>query len=416
MSIDQPRLRRTLGDPALGRLVTVLARRIELGRPLTGQVVLSQPSDAEVRAIRALLGSGRVGRGGSVTIPLDQVTAALAGAGVAPDLRSAVEALAGPITPRATIAATEDASRHASLDALAAGRHAGTIWYEQWATEMAAGGTLTRLVRRNETGLVTAAVAVLNLLPAPGTPLPAVAERATGDTKALSGTPLANLILRALALRAGSGPPRGGEAERILWESAGVITDDLSSHVLVLGLPAHGDHPLADWLTQAADRHTPFRITLHQLVTMPITPRATVVHVCENPSVLRAAVAAAITVPLICTEGVPSTACNRLLRALAGTGARIRWRGDFDWTGLRTTTTAIERYGAEPWRMSSADYDAALAIGDSEPLRGTATSSPWDPRLRERMIETGRAVMEERLIPLLLADLSPKTGSAYSSE
>ncbi|QFG26272.1 TIGR02679 family protein [Actinomadura sp. WMMB 499] len=412
-SVDLRRLRSTLGDPALARLVAALARRIELGRPLTGPLVLARPSDAELRAIRGLLGSRRAG-GGSVTVPLDRVAAALAEAAIAPDLRSAVEALTGPVTPRAVTSAAEDAARRTAGDVLAAGRHAGTDWYRAWSEAVAVDGTLTRLIRRGETRLIDAAVAVLDLLPAPGTPLPVVAERATGDTKALSGTPLAALIARALTFRAGVDQPRGAEAERDLWESAGVIIDDLSSHVLVLGLAAHGDEPLAEWLTQAAVRHTPFRITLHQLVTMPVTPSAATVHVCENPSVLRAAVSAPAAAPLICTEGIPSAACNRLLTAVADAGAAVRWRGDFDWTGLRTTATAIGRYGAEPWRMSITDYETALAAGDTEPLRGTPASSPWEPALADRMRNAGRAVMEERLIPLLLTDLTAARPPAAS--
>ena len=66
----------------------------------------------------------------------------------------------------------------------------------------------------------------------------------------------------------------------------------------------------------------------------------------------------------------------------------------------------ITRYGARPWRMHWPDYEDALATGDTEPLRGLSAPSPWDPALAARMAETGQAVMEERLIPLLLADLS----------
>lgn len=411
--VDLPRLRRTLGDPALVRLVAALARRIELGRPLTGPLVLRHPGKAELHAIRTLLGSRRAGGGGhssgSVTIPLQKLAAILADAAIAPDLPTAVQALNGPVTPRSHRTAAEDAARDTMAGTLATGRHAGSEWYDTWATELYTDGTLTRLIRRGETGQLTAAVAVLDLLPADGLPLPVLAERATGDTKALAATPLAGLVLRALALRSHAAPPRGGEAERVLWDSAGIITDDLSSHVLVLGLPAHGDTPLADWLTQAAQRRTPFRTTLHQLVTMPITPAAGAVHVCENPSVLRAAVSTPTAGPLICTEGNPSAACNRLLATLRQAGVTIRWRGDFDWTGLRTTAAAATRYAARPWRMSAADYESALAAGDSEPLRGSPAPSPWDPHLARRMHETGRAVMEERLLPLLLADLATQT-------
>jgi uncharacterized protein (TIGR02679 family) len=111
-------------------------------------------------------------------------------------------------------------------------------------------------------------------------------------------------------------------------------------------------------------------------------------------------------VALVCTEGIPSAACHRLLGACVRAGAAIGWRGDFDWTGLRMVDAGITRYGARPWRMAWPDYQDALATGDTERLRGPSAPSPWDPELAARMAETGQAVMEERLIPLLLADLS----------
>jgi uncharacterized protein (TIGR02679 family) len=198
--------------------------------------------------------------------------------------------------------------------------------------------------------------------------------------------------------------------QRALWESAGAIPDDMASQVLVLGITAVPSHPLARWLTEAAETGTPFRVTLQQLVSMPLQPTVTRVFVCENPSVLRAAAAAGSGRParaaLVCTEGVSSAACHRLLTTAAGAGACIHWRGDFDWTGLRAVGDSIARYGARPWRMGLADYCAALASGPAEPLRGPAAPSPWDPPLAERMAQTGSAVMEERMIPLLLADIA----------
>jgi uncharacterized protein (TIGR02679 family) len=181
--------------------------------------------------------------------------------------------------------------------------------------------------------------------------------------------------------------------------------DDLASQVLVLNLPTKDTHVVADWLRDAAGFGIPFRLTLHQLSTDPITVTAPDLYVCENPAVLRAAAAelGEASAPLICTEGQPSAACHRLLTAARG---RIHWRGDFDWTGLRTTAAAIDRHDATPWRMSTPDYLTALETGDSEPLKGPAANSPWEPSLAERMSAHGRAVMEERLIPTLLADLT----------
>lgn len=102
-------------------------------------------------------------------------------------------------------------------------------------------------------------------------------------------------------------------------------------------------------------------------------------------------------------EGQPSAACHALLARATGT---IHWRGDFDWTGLRTTATAITRYDAHPWRMTAQEYLAALETGDSEALKGAPATSPWEPRLAEALTEHGRAIMEERLIPQLLNDLT----------
>ena len=117
-----------------------------------------------------------------------------------------------------------------------------------------------------------------------------LAATITGDTKALNhGTALATLVLRALAFRLGTDRPKTTEERRDLWDRNGVIVDDLASRVLVLNLPAHGDG-LGEWLTSAKAYGTPFYVTLHQLVTMPITVRPRqLVRACENPAVLRRA-------------------------------------------------------------------------------------------------------------------------------
>ena len=101
---------------------------------------------------------------------------------------------------------------------------------------------------------------------------------------------------------------------------------------------------------------------------------------------------------------MPSAACHRLLSQATGS---IAWRGDFDWTGLRTTAAAVARYGARPWRMSVQDYLTAIdaPLAETEPLRGPPAPSPWDPDLASVMAGRGRAVMEERMIQLLLADV-----------
>jgi uncharacterized protein (TIGR02679 family) len=406
------RLARVLGAPELSWLVDRIRSRITRDASLDGVVTLTAATPQQRLAAARLLGRPP-GHGSSLSVPLPAVEAALRAAGVAGSLREAVEALGGVVPDVAAERAGFEARRHAAIQSALACRHAGEPWHGAWLAELSADGTLTRLLRTGRNAVPAQAAAVLDLLPAVDLPLPVLAERATGDTKALSVPPLPGLVLRALARWHGREVPQSLAARRELWDEFGVILDDLASQVLVLGLPARGG-PLGRWLTEAAALGMPFRVTLHQLSSMPVVLDVPAVYVCENPAVLRAAAAelGGTCAPLICTEGIPSAACHLLLTGVAGqpaeqagNGAVVHWRGDFDWTGLRTTATAIVRYGVTPWRMSADDYAAGLAVGDSEPLKGPPAGSSWDPGLAERMRSAGRAVMEERLIPELLADL-----------
>jgi len=405
--LDPERVRAALGGPELAWLVERCRARIERGRPLTGTVTRSPAAPAERAAVARLLGR-RGGRGTALSLRLEDLDAELADAGIAPDLRTAVQLLTGPLRDLPGEQAGERAETEAMAAVLRTGPHRDTDWYRAWVDALVTDGTLTRLIRRRDPQLAGHAAAVLARLPADGTlALPVLAERAVGDTKALAGTPLARLVLRALALRAGTAVPQGRPAERATWLSAGVVVDDLASQVLVLGVRCGEDHLVARWLAEAADGGVPFRLTLHQLGLGELTPQAPDLYVCENPAVLRTAAAelGRRCRPLVCTEGVPSAAALRLLGAAAGAGVRLHWHADLDRAGLRMTGDAVRRFGAVPWRMTGADYRAGLARGESEPLRGVPAPSPWDPALAVELERHGRAVMEERVLHELLGDL-----------
>jgi uncharacterized protein (TIGR02679 family) len=211
--------------------------------------------------------------------------------------------------------------------------------------------------------------------------------------------------MRALVLWQGAPPPVGRVDEDRVWNDAGVLADDLTSQVLVLGVRTREKHAVAGWLNDAATAGLPFRLTLQQLMTAPVTPAGRHIFVCESPAVLRAAAAelGAGCAPRVCTEGRPSAACDRLLRA--ATEARVHWRTDFDWPGVRMTAAATARYAASPWRMTSEDYRDALEARTGDPLEGTRASTPWDASLATTMAREHRAAREEWLLPALLADL-----------
>jgi uncharacterized protein (TIGR02679 family) len=398
---------RVLDDPGWQRLLTAARRKLETNSgALHGAIGVRAPTEAERRVVIGITGRHRPVDVKAVRIDLAELDRAARDACGS----SLVEVLirqGGPLRDRQAKRSDETRTR---TDLLATARtlcprHADEPWFGTWLDGLADDGTITRLIRGAETAELVFAARVLDRLPAPGLPLPVLAEQATGNTKALSGTRAAGLVLRALALRDGVTAPRSRAQARARWEAAGVIVDDLASQVLVLNVRVPGDHVVASWLHDAAEAGIPFRLTLHQLSLARLSPNASAIHVCENPAVLRAAAGqlGASSAPLVCTEGQPSAACHALLTAVTG---QVRWRGDFDWTGLRTTTAAMTRYHALPWRMTSKDYRAALEAGDSESLKGPPAASPWEPRLAELMSQHRRAIMEERLIPVLLDDLS----------
>ena len=384
-----------LHDPGWRRLLAAARRSLErTGGSLDGAVSLSAPTDAERLVVIGVTGVHRPAGVGRLTVrltELDEHLLAAYGDGLA--------AVLGPLRDRPGDRQRESVARDAVLSVAAGCRHAGTAWYRDWLDGLRRDGTVTRIVR----GRLPFAdvVAVLDALPAADEPLPALAERILGDTKALADGFVRGLVLRAVARWHELGAASGAEQERALWELAGVVPDDLASQVLVLGVPATGG-VVGHWLTSAASAGVPFRVTLHQLRLAPLALDCDEVFVCENPAVLRAA-AARPSRPLVCTEGAPSAAVHALLRA-ARPGTRIRWRNDFDWTGVRLTAAALARYpDAAAWRMAATDYVDAATTG--MPLLGSAAATPWDPRLAAAMRTTGRAVMEERMLGELLSDL-----------
>ncbi len=361
------------------------------------------------RGAARLLGHG-VGRGTSLSIPLPEVADALRRSGAASGLQAAVEALAGPVRNLAAERAGEIERFDDVLDRARSSPLASLPWYAAWLDEITRDGTVTRLIRQGHGALAGQAAAVLERIPGGperGIRLAALAGPATGDPAALNSGQLPGLVLRALALREDVAAPDCAEAAQALWTLAGVVGDDLASQVLVLNLTAGGE-PLGRWLTEAAAAGQPFRVTLQQLIAMPVLPWALELFICTSPVVLRAAAEqlGPACPPLICTEGEPSVACARLLHAAVACGTTIRWHADFSWPGLRATAAAARRLRAEPWLMAGRDYQAGLAAAAGEPLTGPPEPSPWDERLVTLMRTAGRAITEERIAPQLVAALA----------
>ncbi len=467
MTRPRAELRVYLERPELARLLAGARERVErLGR-VGGTVRLLRASAAERRAVADVLGLATL-PGEDLAVPLARLDRALRRSRFALGLGEALELVFGPLRDlpgerearrRGREELWAEAEGHPVLAA-----HPGLA---AWLEGLRASGLPLRLA--GESGareLVAGALAVLETLLEAATPrgasrfdaaaergvlpgttrgaaprgasrpgarpgatrsdtlrLGVLASRTLGSSHALDpGSPTATLVLQALAHLAGEAPPRGAAGRRALWASHGVVLDELSSHVLVLGLaPERGGGPVGESLRALAAAGEPARLTLSQLGLLPEGLDLTAgrdVRACENPVVVAAAadLLGARCPPLVCLEGVPSQAGRELLAALAGAGRTLLYHGDFDWAGVRIANSLAEAFPFRAWRFSAADYRRALersspAEPAGPPLAGEPVEATWDPELAPAMAEAGVAVEEESVLADLLGDLAGDPGA-----
>ncbi|CAM3295996.1 TIGR02679 family protein [Halomonas lysinitropha] len=406
--MDPERLQRLLGGPELVRLRQKLSRK--LLREGGGRLSLSRVSDAERAAVERLIGrSPRQGR--SLSVDLETLSHALLRAGVAENLRVALEALDGPlIDERAR--REEERRRWAELMVDYRGR-ADTLGLGGWLEALQAGGLLKRLARGSEPrgrALLEAALGVLERLPVQGMSLSALAAECLGDAHGLdTGRPVAALVRRALARHWRGGVARVDPDERSIWAHAGVLVGgDITSAVLTLRLPVRPGRGLDSALSCYCHEAEPTWLTLRQLLRHPPAWNGAGrdVFVCENPAVVAEAAErlGGDSAPLIATWGRPGAAVLTLLEQLQAAGAVLHYHGDFDWAGISMANALLERFAMHPWRMGSGDLKRYADL-DGKPLAGRSLEAGWDPGLRAVLEERGRAVHEEQLIDLLLEDL-----------
>jgi uncharacterized protein (TIGR02679 family) len=223
------------------------------------------------------------------------------------------------------------------------------------------------------------------------------------------GAPTGRLVTAALAHLAGQGASLRAADRRRLWADQGVTSDETSSTVLTLGLRPLAVGPLTEAATRWADGSAPLPIPL-AAVQMEhwMVATGTPIWVCENPSILAAAVGMEATV--ISLEGWPSLAAVLLLRSLAEGGAQLAYHGDFGHGGISIANQVIGEMGARPWRFGVEDHrwalrQASAAGTDLQPLRGVVPDASWDPDLAPSIRTAGVEVEEELVVDLLLEDL-----------
>lgn len=414
-AIDLPRLRATLGAPELGRLVSALRRRVELGRPLDGRLELSKATAAERSAVDALLGR-RSTRGESLQVDLGELADVLQRAGICEDLSSALLMLQGPVVNRRAAAEQYGAEWSVIADT---GREvfATPPPLAGWWEELLVSGVFKRLCGDDAARgapILYDLERVVRALPVRAEPLAALAARVLGDAHALDpGSPRATLAVRAAARLGRVEFDDTAEGRRAAWASVGVMCDELSVPALVFNLPAAGATPLSQLLRTAAQAAEPLHVSLRLLLRYPLSGdpalAGTEIFVCENPTVVALAAAAFArssgnrSAPLVCLNGQFATPSLILLRQLRDAGARLRYHGDFDPGGVAIARRVFQESGAVPWRYSVDDY---IAAPKGRKFIGKTAATPWSPLLAVEMAQTGRVVHEEAVFAELALDLA----------
>jgi len=390
-----------LERPGYGRLWAAARRRLESnglsleGTPLTLRGLTRDESDA----IAGLLGARRPPSGAPLRVSLDALDQCLRASSIRRGLLDVLAALGGPLVDRRAEKAAREATWAREWEALATHRAVrGDGRMCEWLEHVRRTGLARRLAGDSRVTAMREALDVVDALRLEARyRLAVLAAEALGDAHALDrGRPVGTLAVHALAWRRGESFPADAADWRRVWAEAGVACDDLSCGVLVLNLPGCSAEPL--------------RLTLRQVMawSAPASARGPA-YVCENPAVLAAAAdeIADLSPPLICVEGMPSTAALIVLESLAAVGSDLRYHGDFDWRGLTIAGVVARKLPmVAPWRYEAVDYCRAVAAGvGTVDLAGQSSTSPWDPELAPAMEDAGVAIYEEQVLADLLDDL-----------
>lgn len=420
-------------------LLSRLRKKVQRGESLNGRCRLSRLTPEQATHISGLTGARA--RGASIRVDLGLFAQIVSNTGRFDSLESLVQLACGEPLPNLRAARDDHSAQwrqvwaHAGqlvceLDSSLAQRSGAEA--DRTATQIDSftadsldnaiasirkSGWLRRLTFRDPiaaTSLLDQVFALLNLLPARPVPLSVFAAKHCGSAHALDdSTSLGRIMLKLLAKQSVHGTPeKKAVKRRHIWESVGVVTDELSSTVLTLNLPATGDS-LTDRLLQDHRRcGMPVRLTFRHLrlhpptFKSPLGDRDSRIYVCENPSILAEAATriGANCPPMVCVEGHPSLACWVLLEQLCGTEFPLAYHGDFDWGGIRIANKLYAAFGFEPWHFTSASH--RIRSKHHRKLRPPEAEARWDRTLSETIRRAGVSVEEESAIEELLADLA----------
>lgn len=264
------------------------------------------------------------------------------------------------------------------------------------------------------------ALKALQLLPAPIVRLPVFAAQTTGDAHGLDRDQLTGrvfywgLVARInepdLHLEMGLSAEEemmnmaGSEETRRQYAAMGILLDDMSSNVMLVGWGQFKQLPVVLPL------YTVERLT-------PPLPQIPVLYIVENPSIFGTLIdewasrGQAVPFPMLCTSGQPSLAALRLMDYAVKDSAQIYYSGDFDVKGLEMASLLFKRYGKHfiPWCMDTKTYASIearnlLDFSEREKWLLSRMQLEWEEDLISTLLEKGGKAFQEQIVDQLVED------------
>lgn len=199
--------------------------------------------------------------------------------------------------------------------------------------------------------------------------------------------------------------------ERLLC--AGILPDDISSMVTVLGIHlqmAEGLHPGVEEFCQRREALVLTALNLKTAAGAWVSGKRA--YVVENEMVFTylAERLGDDSPALLCTSGQLRNAAFDLLQLLVDSGTQIYYSGDMDPEGMGIADRLWQRYSGRIhiWRMSPYDYDKAVsneAIDDKSLAMLKGLKNPQLQHTAEKVLKTQRAAYQENILEELLKDM-----------
>lgn len=404
-------IKSAFGGRAYARLFAAVRSRVERGDESQRSVTLDGLSTQEREAIANLFGLHDL-PGEIYRVRIDLLEQTLSASRLAATVKQVLEALGGPLANRRQERLDSETSKKTFWDAAKKHPLASRLpFYNDWLDDLRKARVYDPEAPADSTRLLDLAISAVVRLPEAGISRSVLAAEIAGDAHALDyGERLSVMVLRAAARMTGAGFEPSAGAQRSLWDQVGVSCDPLSSDVIILGLRTLGDSYLDNFLNASAQKGVPVKLTLQQvrLLDVKVAP-GTSVFVCENPAVV-AHVSDHLgpdCAALVCTNGIATSAVNKLLTGLKACNALISFHGDFDWGGIRIMNHLYSKFEGTPWRFGAREYEEAIrkGLGHSN-LEPKPVKALWDPKLHDAMVSGRKKIHEEKLVADLLQDLS----------